>query len=108
MKEHQRNAAREESPKSPSEAYLQRHGWGAVDELVLLPDRIAAWMTESVWTCALAARGVEVFGQNPGDLCPGKVWRDARAEWGINWQNPRTPTLCVDAHGHVRTALVGA
>jgi len=27
---------------------------------------------EAEWRCALAARGIEVFGQNPGDPCPGK------------------------------------
>jgi hypothetical protein len=32
----------------------------------------------------------------------------AKSEWSINWQNPRTPTLCVDADGHVTTKLVGA
>jgi hypothetical protein len=63
--------------------------------------------TEAEWTCALAARGVEVFGQNPGDLCPGKAWRGAKSEWGVNWQNPRTLTLCADADGNVTTKLVG-
>jgi hypothetical protein len=47
-----------------------------------------------------------VFGQNPGDLCPGKAWLTAAFDWGRNWQNPRTPTLCVDADGRVTTKLV--
>ncbi len=72
MKEHQRNAQRE-APDSPGAAYLKRHGWDGVDELRLVPDRIAALLlTEAEWTCALAARGVEVFGNWPGDLCPGQ------------------------------------
>ena len=78
-------------PPPRGAAFRQRHGRG---------------QAEAEWTCALAARGVEVFGQNPGDLCPGKAWRDAAAGWGANWQNPRTWTLCIDAAGRVTTALV--
>jgi hypothetical protein len=75
----------------------------------LVPDRIAAWLTEAEWTCALAAAGVEVFGQNPGDLCPAKAWHDERRSgWAANWQNPRTPTLCVDADGSVQTVYTAA
>ena len=95
-------------PATPGAYFVRHHGWGSIERLELVPDRIAAWLTEAEWTCALAARGVEVFGQNPGDLCPGKAWRAAAFDWGINWQNPRTLTLCIDAHDYVRTALVGA
>ena len=35
---------------------------------------LAAWTRHRV----VAAAGVEVFGQNPGDLCPAKAWHDAR------------------------------
>jgi hypothetical protein len=41
MKEHQRNAQRD-APDSPRAAYLKRHGWDGVNELRLVPDRIAA------------------------------------------------------------------
>jgi hypothetical protein len=39
----------------------------------------------------------------------GQGWRDAPAlDWGgVNWQNPRTRTLCVGADGRVTTKLVG-
>jgi hypothetical protein len=30
-----------------------------------------------------------------------------KSEWGVNWQNPRTLTLCADADGKVTTKLVG-
>ena len=106
MKEHKRAAEPDRWPATPGAYFVRHRGWGAIERLELVPDRIAAWLTKAEWTCALAARGVEVFGQNPGDLCPGKGWRDARGEWGVNWQNPRTWTLCVDAAGRVTTALV--
>ena len=88
MKEHQRNAQRE-APDLPSAAYLRRYGWDGVDELRLVPDRIAAWLTEAESTCALAARGVEVFGNWPGDLCPSKAWAEAPPSWGRNWISAR-------------------
>ena len=88
MKKHQRNAQRE-APDSPGAAYLKRHSWDGVDELRLVPDRITALLTEAEWTCALATRGVEVFGSWPGDLCPAKVWAEAPPSWGRNWVNPR-------------------
>ena len=103
MRKHQRNAQRE-APDSPGAASLKHHGWGTVEELRLVPDRIAALLTEAEWTCALAARGVEVFGNWPGDLCPAKVWADPPA-WGHNWINPRVPdvTFLVAADDTVRT-----
>jgi hypothetical protein len=106
-KEHRRAAEPDRWPASPGAYFVRHHGWGTIARLELVPDRIAAWLTEAESTCALAARGVEVFGQNPGDLCPGKAWRGAKFEWGVNWQNPRTLTLCVDADGNVTTKLVG-
>jgi hypothetical protein len=84
MKAHQRKAQRD-VPDSPSAAYLRQDGWSTVEDLRLVPDRIAAWLTEAEWTCALAARGVEVFGNCPGDLCPAKAWCEAPASWGRNW-----------------------
>jgi predicted GIY-YIG superfamily endonuclease len=109
MKAHKRAAEPDRGPASPGAYFVRHHGWGSVERFELVPDRIAAWLTEAEWTCALAARDVEVFGQNPGDLCPAKVWHDERRSgWAANWQNPRTPTLCVDADGHVTTKLVGA
>jgi predicted GIY-YIG superfamily endonuclease len=107
MQEHRRAAEPDRWPATPGAYFVRHHGWGSIERLELVPDRSAAWLTEAEWTCALAARRVEVFGQNPGDLCPGKGWRDARGGWGVDWQNPRTPTLCVDAAGRVTTALVG-
>jgi predicted GIY-YIG superfamily endonuclease len=104
LREHRRATAPDHWPTSPGAYFVKLHGWGSVAHNTSVPDRIAAWVTEAEWTCALAARGVEVFGQNPGDLCPGRAWRDDRA-WGANWQNPRTPTLCADAEGRAMTVL---
>jgi hypothetical protein len=107
MKEHKRAAEPDRWPATPGAYFVRHHGWGTVERLELVPDRVAAWLTEAEWTCALAAAGVEVFGQNPGDLCPAKAWHDERRSgWAANWQNPRTWTLCVDG-GRVVTKLVG-
>jgi predicted GIY-YIG superfamily endonuclease len=99
MKEHRRAADPDRWPASPGAYYVRLHRWGSIAHLALVPDRIAAWLTEVEWTRAIAARGAEVFGQHPS--------RDARVEWGANWLNPWTPTLCVDAEGRVTTKLVG-
>jgi hypothetical protein len=104
MKQHQRHAQREAPPESPSGSFLRRHGWGHVEEIALVPDRIAARLTEASWTCAMTARGEEVFGNWPGDLCPAKAWIEAPS-WGRNWLHPRVPDVAffVSADDTVRT-----
>ena len=92
--EHQRSARRlmlerpggelRAYPMAPSEAYVMRHGWDRVEMTALVPDRICAWLLEVIWTCVLARAGVEVFGNDLGDLCPGAAWRGSLPMWDRN------------------------
>jgi hypothetical protein len=85
MREHQRNAARTAVlPDAPHEFYSWWHGPGEVIDMRFVPDRVPALLLEAEATCALAAAGYEVFGQDPGALCPARAWL-AERPWPRNW-----------------------
>jgi len=74
MNKHERNAKRDAMPDSPNEFYSWLHGHGDVIDMRVVPDRCAALLLECEATCALAAAGHEVFGHDPGALCPAREW----------------------------------
>jgi len=54
----------------------------------VVADCCAALPLEAKATCAMTAAGHEVFGQNPGVLCPARGWPDDDTpRWGRNWRN---------------------
>jgi hypothetical protein len=58
-------------PYEPSVAFMMRHGFDRVEDVVSVPDRVAAIAVEIAWTKALAETGFTVFGNNPD---PTRSW----------------------------------
>jgi predicted GIY-YIG superfamily endonuclease len=104
LRAHQRAAEGEKPLRHPGEFFVAHHGQFELEAFRIVPDRVAAWLTEALWTCEIAARGVEAFGSDPAQLCPAKAWCEPRG-WGRNWVNPRVPdvTFLVAADDTVRT-----
>jgi hypothetical protein len=90
MRAHQRNAERVTVlPDTPNEFYSWFHGQGEPIDLRAVPDRVAALLLEAEATCAFAAAGYEVFGQDPGALCPARDWLGETPWWARNWRGRR-------------------
>jgi hypothetical protein len=60
-------------PFEPSVAFMMRHGFDRVEDVVSVPDRVAAIAVEIAWTRALAEAGFTVFGNVPD---PTRPWYD--------------------------------